>query len=132
MTVSEALGDRLRQLRKEAGLTQDRLARRAHVNDSYISLIETGRRVPSPEVTAALAAELGCTVEYLLYGKAGIPVQYSVETRGSASRRLLRPLKRPLAGFRPGDKVEYRQSGALLMITYIRRVGENAAAVSES
>ncbi|GIH26518.1 hypothetical protein Aph01nite_48280 [Acrocarpospora phusangensis] len=126
MTVSEALGDRLRQLRKEAGLTQDRLARRAHVNDSYISLIETGRRVPSPEVTAALAAELGCTAEYLLYGKAGIPVQYSVETRNASSRRLLRPLKRPLAGFRPGDKVEYRQSGALLMITYIRRVGESA------
>ena len=40
----EALGRALRELRKQAGLTQKELGSRANANDTYISQVETGRR----------------------------------------------------------------------------------------
>ncbi|WP_369235068.1 helix-turn-helix domain-containing protein [Streptomyces sp. R21] len=40
------LADRLRELRKQAGLTGDRLARRCNMSQSQISKFETGRKTP--------------------------------------------------------------------------------------
>jgi len=40
----QALGRALRELRKQAGLTQKELGTRAGANDTYISQVETGRR----------------------------------------------------------------------------------------
>lgn len=40
------LAEKLRELRKRAGLTGDRLARRCNLSQSQISKIETGKRVP--------------------------------------------------------------------------------------
>jgi transcriptional regulator with XRE-family HTH domain len=39
-----ALGQALRELRKQAGLTQKELGSRASANDTYISQVETGLR----------------------------------------------------------------------------------------
>jgi len=39
-----ALGRALRELRKQAGLTQKELGSRANANDTYISQVETGLR----------------------------------------------------------------------------------------
>lgn len=57
----------LRQLREEAGLTQDQLARKAGVTEAYISMIEAGKRQwPSVPVLRRLAKAFGIEVGELL------------------------------------------------------------------
>lgn len=65
MSVSEVVGDRIRRLRRERGLTQAALGG-GRFSESYISLIESGRREATPEVLAHLAEALGCSVGALL------------------------------------------------------------------
>jgi len=61
-------GERLRQLRLDAGLSQTALAVEG-ISGSYISLLESGRRSPSRNVAAQLAAQLGVSTSYLLDGE---------------------------------------------------------------
>jgi len=60
--------ERLRTLRRAAGLSQTELAGDG-LSPSYISLLESGRRHPSPAVAAQLAAKLGCSTSHLLEGE---------------------------------------------------------------
>jgi tetratricopeptide (TPR) repeat protein len=62
--VPEPFGDRLRRLRRAAGLSQSALAGGV-VDASYVSLLESGRRAPTPPVLAALAVRLGVDVAEL-------------------------------------------------------------------
>lgn len=52
------IGDRLRVLRQERGLTQQELADMSYIDRSYVAQIETGRKVPRPEVRVLIAAAL--------------------------------------------------------------------------
>lgn len=58
-----AVGNRLRQVRRERGLTQASLARLAGLTRQTIISIEKGRRVPSVEVALVLARVLERPVE---------------------------------------------------------------------
>ena len=60
--------ERLRALRRAAGLSQTELAGDG-LSPSYISLLESGRRRPSPAVAGLLAAKLGCSTSQLLDGE---------------------------------------------------------------
>jgi tetratricopeptide (TPR) repeat protein len=62
-----AIGNRIREMRIAAGMSQQHLARPDY-SDSYISLIESGKRVPSPEVIQTLAIKLGVSVTYVRFG----------------------------------------------------------------
>lgn len=62
--MSEKIGQRIRRLRHEHGLTQAALAGE-RLSESYVSLIESGRRTPTDEVLEYLAQTLGCSVEIL-------------------------------------------------------------------
>ncbi|MEU8271292.1 helix-turn-helix transcriptional regulator, partial [Sphaerisporangium sp. NPDC049002] len=53
------LGELLRRLRKDAGLTGKELARRAGVGQPTISRIETGGLLPTPETVERVSAALG-------------------------------------------------------------------------
>ena len=55
---AESVGQRLRRLRLAAGLSQAALAG-GDVHPSYVSLLESGRRSPTPAILAELAARLG-------------------------------------------------------------------------
>lgn len=48
------LGSDVRKRRNELGLSQEQLARKAHVGETYISHIEKGRRLPTDEVGRGL------------------------------------------------------------------------------
>jgi transcriptional regulator with XRE-family HTH domain len=52
------IGNRVRELRKSKGLSQQALTGDG-ISAGYVSLIESGKRTPSPEVTAKLAERLG-------------------------------------------------------------------------
>jgi len=57
-----ALGEAIRQLRLEVGLSQEKLAERAETDLSQVGGIERGLRNPSYTTLARLAAALGTTV----------------------------------------------------------------------
>jgi transcriptional regulator with XRE-family HTH domain len=62
-----SVGERVRNLRLSKHLSQAQLAG-AELSDSYISLIESGKRTPTPAVVRLLANRLGCLPEYLSDG----------------------------------------------------------------
>jgi tetratricopeptide (TPR) repeat protein len=66
-TRNSKLGDRLRQLRVAAGLTQSDLAR-DRFSKEYISQIERGKTRPTPETIEWLAASLGVDPAFLASG----------------------------------------------------------------
>src|SRR2546423_15402341 len=57
----------MRWARMRKGLSQAQLAL-PELSDSYVSLIESGKRVPTPDVVRLLARKLGCSVSYLVSG----------------------------------------------------------------
>jgi transcriptional regulator with XRE-family HTH domain len=54
-----ALGRAVKELRKEKGLTQEELAQRADLHESYISVIESGRRNPTWGAVRRISDGLG-------------------------------------------------------------------------
>lgn len=61
------LGERLRSERESHGISLRELARRIGVSPSLISQIETGKIHPSVSTLYSLAAELGASVDQLLF-----------------------------------------------------------------
>lgn len=64
-------GTRIRERRLAAQVKQADLARSVGVSAAYLNLIEKNRRVPRPDLLAALAAALGVTPEALDEGAEG-------------------------------------------------------------
>lgn len=69
MTGQPGLGGRLRKARLALGLAQADLAG-DDLSASYVSLIEAGKRLPSPDIIRRLAGRLGIDCEYLASGLA--------------------------------------------------------------
>lgn len=60
------IGERLRILRSEQGITQQQLADRAGISRSNINTWESGKSLPLPDGLIALADCFGCSIDYLL------------------------------------------------------------------
>lgn len=62
------IGGKIRQLRKERGLTQVQVSQLSGVSQSAISDIESGRvtKLPNIDTVGKIASALGCTVAELL------------------------------------------------------------------
>lgn len=61
--------NRIRQLRKERGISQEELARRCQVTRQTINAIENCKYDPTLTLAFRLAAELGMTVDTLFLYK---------------------------------------------------------------
>jgi transcriptional regulator with XRE-family HTH domain len=59
------MGQRLKELRLRAGLTQEALARAAGVANDAVRKWERGKRTPLLDMAAKLADALGCTLDEL-------------------------------------------------------------------
>ena len=66
MQEAELFGRRLRELRKERGLTQEALAESADLSGNYISDLELGLKVPSLTIIVRLSQALDVAVADLL------------------------------------------------------------------
>lgn len=62
------LGQRIRQRRKQIGLSQNKLSKAAGVSDSSISLWESDTTAPRGENLHKLAAILQCSPTWILFG----------------------------------------------------------------
>lgn len=82
--ILEAAGGRLRALRREAGKSQEELARDAGVTAKYVSQLENGHANPSLEVLHALAEE-----------GLGMPLAafFAYDTRGQDTQDELRQIQ---------------------------------------
>lgn len=66
MDPAIVFGRVLRQLRKEAGLTQEQLGFNAQVERKYVSLIELGQNQPTVRIIFKLAAALQTTPSHMM------------------------------------------------------------------
>ena len=64
--VSVEFGEKLKELRMQAGLTQAQLAQRIGVTKSVVSFYELRERSPSPDVLMKLSAIFHVSTDYLL------------------------------------------------------------------
>ncbi|RQR34863.1 helix-turn-helix domain-containing protein [Burkholderia sp. Bp9142] len=72
--MATRLCDKLRELRKQRGLTLDQLAERAGMSKSYIWELENREsQRPSAEKLSALADVLGVTVSYFIDEDVSVP-----------------------------------------------------------
>ncbi len=60
---------RIQQLRKEKGLSQEQLADQLHISRQAVSKWESGQSLPDIEKIVALSEYFGVTTDYLLKGK---------------------------------------------------------------
>ncbi|MEV6859736.1 helix-turn-helix transcriptional regulator [Streptosporangium subroseum] len=67
MTGQDLVGQRIKTVRRQRGLSQAQLAH-PELSDSYVSLIESGKRTPTPAVLELLADKLDCSLTYLING----------------------------------------------------------------
>ena len=63
MDITPFVGPAFRQLREQAGLSQEGLAFEAGLDRTYISGIERGRRNPSLKSMQRIAEQLGVTLD---------------------------------------------------------------------
>ena len=65
----DSIGSRIRNARKQAGLTQAQLAERAFISESYMALIELDKRNPSTDVVIRIAEILQVSSDHLMFGE---------------------------------------------------------------
>ncbi len=66
--MGSTIGDRIKAMRKEKGLTQEELAKKAEVSKNYIYLIESGRENPGKKAVRDISGILGVTDQWILTG----------------------------------------------------------------
>lgn len=63
--IHQQIATNIRELRKQKGITQEKLALRANLNRAYVGYIERGERKPSVDTLAKLAKVLGVKLHVL-------------------------------------------------------------------
>ncbi len=63
--MTKTLGERIRELREEKDLSLRELAKKINVSPPFLSDVELGKRFPSDDNLALIAAELGTSLEVL-------------------------------------------------------------------
>lgn len=67
MATRKILGPAVRAIREAQGVRHGVLADQARLSPGYLTLIEQGRRKPSPEVITRIASALGVGLEAISY-----------------------------------------------------------------
>lgn len=65
----EKIGNRIRQLRKDQGMTQTKLATKLNIGDRHLRKIESGEKGPSIDILIEIATLLDVSLDYIIMGK---------------------------------------------------------------
>jgi len=60
------MGDRIKEVRKRCGLTQEQLAERLDISVEFVGQIERGLKVPSMQVFIKIIEALNVSADYIL------------------------------------------------------------------
>lgn len=85
MTIEEAFGQVIQELRKANSLSQEALADLSHIDRSFISLVENGRKQPSLITIFQLAKALNVSTAKIM-AAAEEKLQSAVQSPRSSSR----------------------------------------------
>jgi len=89
------LGQAIRAIRQEAGLSQKELAEAAGIDQSYLSMIESGqRRNPGTKVIVRLAQALQVSIDDLAARAGYLPFAQPEDPLSERAMRLFRQLPR--------------------------------------
>ena len=94
MTLVAHLGQRIRQAREQAQVSQVELARRIGISANALCSIEAGETDPRASRIVAIAQELGVSTDALLLGK---PATVSRERKPTATHLRTRKAAVPVA-----------------------------------
>jgi len=104
-TQLDGIGDRLREERLRAGISQRELARRVGLSASLISQLESGLSKPSVGTLYAIVTELGVSVERVIHGDT--PAETAVKAKQeSAPNPLVHPEDRATIDLASGVRWE--------------------------
>src|SRR5262245_27012683 len=81
--VLEGIGDRLREERIKAGISQRELARRLGLSASRISQLESGQSRPSVGTLYSIVTELGVSLDQVIRGEHFAPEANGATTSGA-------------------------------------------------
>ena len=76
MSLSANIGKNIKHYRKISGLTQEELAEKTDLSNTYIAMLECGKRAPSLGALDKFAKALGVPLEYLLANNETTAVTY--------------------------------------------------------
>jgi transcriptional regulator with XRE-family HTH domain len=62
MSVQQRVSKNIQRLRREKGLSQEEVAHLAHIHQTYLSGVETGKRNPSVLVVERISKALGVDI----------------------------------------------------------------------
>jgi len=62
----EQIGKRIKEIRTEQGLSQQKFGELLSVSQDTVSLWENGKSVPTPEILIAIATQFEVSVDYIL------------------------------------------------------------------
>jgi transcriptional regulator with XRE-family HTH domain len=88
IAAKKNIGAILRERRIAKGISQNELANTANVTQTYLSLVEHGKRIPSFEVLKRIADILGEDAEHL-HQEAGSADSDSIQKINRLTRRLI-------------------------------------------
>lgn len=86
------IGERLRALRKERGMTLAVLAQQAGISTSYLSAVEKGANLPSLQVLAGLTDALGVSIPSVLADEGSPHVRVSRLPGSAGVEKVSHPL----------------------------------------
>lgn len=84
----QAIGHRIRSLRRGLEMSLQQLADRAGISPGYLSEVERGSSAPSGEKLGRIANELGTTTDYLLTGRKDQPAVQIPAALAAAAEQL--------------------------------------------
>jgi transcriptional regulator with XRE-family HTH domain len=82
-------GERIKEFRKEKGLTQRELANAIKYSDAYLSEIERGVSKPSRDFLIKLTETYGVSSDYILYGSEDEQKKYLIVKEAEAKYEIL-------------------------------------------
>ena len=65
----EEIGNRIRQLRKDQGMTQAQLAMKLNIGDRHLRKIEAGEKGASIDILVEVATLFNVSLDYIIMGK---------------------------------------------------------------
>ena len=70
MDIKQKVGNRIRELRHQLGISQEALALRSEVDRTYVTDVENGRRNVSLEILERIIKGLDCSISEFFNSKA--------------------------------------------------------------
>ena len=84
------MGDRIKEARKKAGLTQEKLAERLDISVEFVGQIERGQKLPGMQVFIKLIEVLNVSADYLLRDSISTGQLFGDNALGSKIEQLSR------------------------------------------